>query len=156
MAVVALLSTASASLQGTHSLRHPALRRSQLTGSSLRTPAPVAAPSTLALRGGGDAERVFHFGKAGTDGDASMRDLLGGKGSNLAEMSKIGLSVPPGFTITTQVCHDYNAAGKVQALHSTPYTLCPAPHTLHSKPCTLHPKTSIPNPTPHTLNPITT
>lgn len=125
MAVAALLSTASASLGGTHAtLRHPALRRSQLTASSLRAPAPSAAPSNLALRGGGDEPRVYHFGKAGTDGDSSMRDLLGGKGSNLAEMSKIGLSVPPGFTITTQVCHDYNAAGKV--LHP-PYTLRPNP-----------------------------
>ena len=40
----------------------------------------------------------------------SMKDLLGGKGSNLAEMSKIGLSVPPGFTITTSTCAEYNAA----------------------------------------------
>ena len=46
---------------------------------------------------------VFAFGER-TDGDASMRDLLGGKGANLAEMARIGLPVPPGFTISTDVC----------------------------------------------------
>ena len=47
---------------------------------------------------------VYSFGKNGTDGDASMRNLLGGKGANLAEMAKINLPVPSGFTITTEVC----------------------------------------------------
>ncbi len=52
---------------------------------------------------------VYKFGKSGTDGDQSLRDLLGGKGANLAEMSGIGLPVPPGFTITTEVCtHFYD------------------------------------------------
>ncbi len=46
---------------------------------------------------------VYHFGKT-TDGKADMRNLLGGKGANLAEMSSLGLPVPPGFTITTEVC----------------------------------------------------
>ncbi len=49
---------------------------------------------------------VYSFG-AKTDGDASMRELLGGKGANLAEMARIGLPVPPGFTITTEVCTWY-------------------------------------------------
>ena len=47
---------------------------------------------------------VYSFGANETAGDASMRDLLGGKGANLAEMSKLGLPVPPGFSITTEVC----------------------------------------------------
>ena len=47
---------------------------------------------------------VYRFGSKDTDGDGSMRNLLGGKGANLAEMSRIGLPVPPGFTITTEVC----------------------------------------------------
>ena len=47
---------------------------------------------------------VYNFGKLGTDGKLSMRNLLGGKGANLAEMSGIGLPVPPGFTISTDVC----------------------------------------------------
>src|SRR5579884_152098 len=45
-------------------------------------------------------------------GNASMRDLLGGKGAGLAEMSRVGLAVPPGFTITTAVCNDYRARGR--------------------------------------------
>ena len=52
---------------------------------------------------------VYNFGKTGTDGDASRRNLLGGKGANLAEMSGIGLPVPPGFTLSTDVCtHFYD------------------------------------------------
>ena len=51
---------------------------------------------------------VYFFGEKGSDGDATMKNLLGGKGANLAEMAGIGLPVPPGFTITTEVCTDYN------------------------------------------------
>ncbi|HBN79617.1 MAG TPA: pyruvate, phosphate dikinase, partial [Planctomycetaceae bacterium] len=47
---------------------------------------------------------VYFFGGGKSDGDASMRNLLGGKGANLAEMSNIGLPVPAGFTITTELC----------------------------------------------------
>ena len=50
---------------------------------------------------------IYSFGGGSTDGDAAMRNLLGGKGANLAEMSSIGLPVPPGFTITTEVCSWY-------------------------------------------------
>ena len=50
---------------------------------------------------------VFSFGPQGTDGDAKMRELLGGKGANLAEMTRIGLPVPSGFTIGTNVCTYY-------------------------------------------------
>ena len=50
---------------------------------------------------------VYSFGVNKCDGDASMRNLLGGKGANLAEMATIGLPVPPGFTITTAVCNYY-------------------------------------------------
>ncbi len=52
---------------------------------------------------------VYGFGAGGADGGAKMRDLLGGKGANLAEMSRLGLPVPPGFTITTEVCTHYYA-----------------------------------------------
>jgi pyruvate, orthophosphate dikinase len=55
---------------------------------------------------------VYSFGPGGTDGDAKMRDLLGGKGANLAEMTKIGLPVPAGFTIGTNVCNYYYAHDK--------------------------------------------
>src|SRR5258705_13790943 len=47
---------------------------------------------------------VYLFGKAKTDGNGSMKPLLGGKGAGLAEMCRIALPVPPGFTITTEVC----------------------------------------------------
>ena len=50
---------------------------------------------------------VFNFGFGRADGNAEMRNILGGKGANLAEMNKLGLSVPPGFTISTEVCHYY-------------------------------------------------
>ncbi|MGE5566849.1 MAG: pyruvate, phosphate dikinase [Parcubacteria group bacterium] len=52
---------------------------------------------------------VYSFGGGGADGDASMKNLLGGKGANLAEMSALGLPVPPGFTITTEACVHYYA-----------------------------------------------
>jgi pyruvate,orthophosphate dikinase len=52
---------------------------------------------------------VYSFGNGKADGTADMRNLLGGKGANLAEMSNIGLPVPPGFTITTEVCTHYYA-----------------------------------------------
>ncbi len=54
---------------------------------------------------------VYGFGGGGADGDASMKTLLGGKGANLAEMSALGLPVPPGFTITTEACNHYYANG---------------------------------------------
>ena len=55
---------------------------------------------------------VYFFGGKTADGDGKMRELLGGKGANLAEMCKIGIPVPPGFTITTEVCAAYYDAGK--------------------------------------------
>ena len=51
-----------------------------------------------------DAQFVYNFGDGKADGDGTMKPLLGGKGANLAEMTRIGLPVPPGFTITTEVC----------------------------------------------------
>jgi pyruvate,orthophosphate dikinase len=50
---------------------------------------------------------IYNFGDGSADGKASMKNLLGGKGANLAEMSNLGLPVPPGFTITTEVCKKY-------------------------------------------------
>ena len=50
---------------------------------------------------------VYSFGGGSADGNGSMKNLLGGKGANLAEMARIGLPVPPGFTITTEVCTYY-------------------------------------------------
>jgi pyruvate,orthophosphate dikinase len=55
---------------------------------------------------------VYYFGKLKTEGDGTMKILLGGKGANLAEMTSIGLPVPPGFTITTETCGAYYKAGQ--------------------------------------------
>ena len=52
--------------------------------------------------------RVYQFGNGAAEGDASMSDLLGGKGANLAEMCRLGLPVPPGFTLPTDFCHYFN------------------------------------------------
>lgn len=57
-------------------------------------------------------KRVYTFGNGKAEGKADMRNLLGGKGANLAEMNLIGVPVPPGFTITTDVCNEYYAVGK--------------------------------------------
>jgi len=57
-------------------------------------------------------KRVYTFGNGKAEGRADMRNLLGGKGANLAEMNLIGVPVPPGFTITTDVCNEYFVKGK--------------------------------------------
>jgi len=54
---------------------------------------------------------VYRFGGGDSEGSAQLRDLLGGKGANLAEMANLGLPVPPGFTITTEVCTAWYANG---------------------------------------------
>ncbi|MDO8929205.1 MAG: PEP/pyruvate-binding domain-containing protein, partial [Bacteroidota bacterium] len=55
---------------------------------------------------------VYTFGNGAAEGKADMKNLLGGKGANLAEMNLIGVPVPPGFTITTEVCAIYNKLGR--------------------------------------------
>src|SRR3989338_8008402 len=57
----------------------------------------------------GEKKWVYSFGDSKAEGAASLCDLLGGKGANLAEMSNIGLPVPPGFTVTTEVCTAFYA-----------------------------------------------
>ncbi|XP_027119908.1 pyruvate, phosphate dikinase, chloroplastic [Coffea arabica] len=57
-------------------------------------------------------KRVFTFGKGRSEGNKGMKSLLGGKGANLAEMASIGLSVPPGLTISTEACEEYQQSGK--------------------------------------------
>ncbi len=59
-----------------------------------------------------DVKRVYTFGNKEAEGNGKMRELLGGKGANLAEMNLIGIPVPPGFTITTDVCTEYYKHGK--------------------------------------------
>ena len=59
-----------------------------------------------------EVKRVYTFGDKKAEGNAGMKNLLGGKGANLAEMNLIGVPVPPGFTITTEVCTEYNELGR--------------------------------------------
>ena len=61
-------------------------------------------------------KRVYTFGDGKAEGDAKMRNLLGGKGANLAEMNLLGMPVPPGFTITTEVCNEYTQCGKEEVV----------------------------------------
>src|SRR5260221_1085134 len=67
-------------------------------------PSRAKASVNGAVKGGKTAKYVYTWGNNKADGDGSMKALLGGKGANLAEMTRIGLPVPPGFTITTEVC----------------------------------------------------
>jgi pyruvate,orthophosphate dikinase len=63
-----------------------------------------------------NTKRVYTFGNGQAEGKADMKNLLGGKGANLAEMNLIGVPVPPGFTITTDVCTEYYELGKDQVV----------------------------------------
>ncbi|MDR0613682.1 MAG: pyruvate, phosphate dikinase [Dysgonamonadaceae bacterium] len=64
-----------------------------------------------------EKKRIYLFGNGSAEGRADMKNLLGGKGANLAEMNLIGVPVPPGFTITTEVCTEYNRLGKDAVIH---------------------------------------
>jgi len=61
-------------------------------------------------------KNVYFFGNKAAEGNGKMKDLLGGKGANLAEMNLIGIPVPPGFTITTEICNAYFQIGKEKAV----------------------------------------
>jgi len=85
----------------TQVLRRPAARKSKKTAKAVK----VAVKST-------GKKRVYFFGNAKAEGRGEMKDLLGGKGANLHDMTSMGLPVPPGFTITTETCKDYNDGGQ--------------------------------------------
>jgi pyruvate,orthophosphate dikinase len=76
-----------------------------------KRPAAKAAQAAPA-RAGKSVKRVYFFGAGKAEGNANMKDLLGGKGANLADMTLAGLPVPPGFTITTESCGEYNTLGQ--------------------------------------------
>ncbi|XP_010242550.1 PREDICTED: pyruvate, phosphate dikinase, chloroplastic [Nelumbo nucifera] len=84
-------------------LRSRYRRRAVLTSE----PMPTSEPKPTIIK-----KRVFTFGKGRSEGNKGMKSLLGGKGANLAEMASIGLSVPPGLTISTEACQDYQQNGK--------------------------------------------
>jgi pyruvate,orthophosphate dikinase len=72
----------------------------------------VSAKTAILKKAGKVAKRTFFFGGGKAEGTKEMKNLLGGKGANLAEMANIGLPVPPGFTITTEVCTEFYDGGK--------------------------------------------
>src|SRR5262245_31458712 len=74
-----------------------------------KTPAKTNARPATSVKGG---KIIYFFGKSRCDGKGDMKALLGGKGANLAAMTRIGLPVPPGFTITTDVCTYYYQNGR--------------------------------------------
>src|SRR5271156_2048053 len=73
---------------------------------------PVKPARAKKLKGARPSRWVYAFGGGKADGKSDMRDLLGGKGANLAEMANLGLPVPPGFTIPTSVCSYFYAHDK--------------------------------------------
>ena len=81
------------------------------TGKS-KKPAMHGHLNGIQIKPGKVSKRVYYFGKLKTEGNVKMKDSLGGKGANLADMTSIGLPVPPGFTITTETCAEYYSAGK--------------------------------------------
>src|SRR4029450_4920894 len=90
--------------------RKSAVKKS--SGGSSAARAKAVAPTGKAsksLKAATGTRYVYLFGRK-TDGNGTMKPLLGGKGANLAEMGRIGLPVPPGFTITTEVCTYYYAS----------------------------------------------
>src|SRR6267154_2207980 len=101
----------------------PASARKALKKSPAK-PAPKPVSKAVASKPALDTTKsgkwVFTFGDGKAEGKAEMRDLLGGKGANLAEMANLGLPVPPGFTIPTSVCtyfygHDKTYPGELKA-----------------------------------------
>ncbi len=89
--------------------RKTSTRKPARPTKSAKAPARAAAKARPAGRG---TKYVYFFGDGKADGDRSMKDLLGGKGSGLAEMTSAGLPVPPGFTISTAACMLYYAEGR--------------------------------------------
>lgn len=90
---------------------HCAPQRANKNGSLRVVSKAVSDPPAATADVSASTKRVFTFGNGTADGDASMKTLLGGKGANLAEMSSIGLSVPAGFTVTTETCAQFHENG---------------------------------------------
>src|SRR5512143_3507754 len=92
----------------------PALKNGSKNGhaSAIRVSAKTATLKKPVAAAKGGAKRIYFFGGGKADGTKEMKNLLGGKGANLAEMANIGLPVPPGFTITTEVCTEFYENGK--------------------------------------------
>src|SRR4051794_20920452 len=85
---------------------------SRRPNSAKRKATTRSSRSTTSRRSAKSAKYVYYFGNGRADGNGTMKSLLGGKGANLAEMTRIGLPVPPGFTISTEVCTYFYAHQK--------------------------------------------
>src|SRR3954454_11020500 len=81
-------------------------------GTGIRVSSKTAVLKKAAPTTGKAGKRTYFFGGGKAEGKKEMKNLLGGKGANLAEMANIGLPVPPGFTITTEVCTEFYTGGK--------------------------------------------
>lgn len=93
------------------SVKHAASSNSKKAVKKVARIAGMGVGPTPTLRSK-PGKMVYYFGKSKTEGEANMKMLLGGKGANLADMTSIGLPVPPGFTITTDTCAAYYKAGQ--------------------------------------------
>src|SRR4051812_47237143 len=82
------------------------------TAGLTRKAKPASADASSASSNGHPPKMIYYFGRTKTEGSGKQKQLLGGKGANLAEMTSIGLPVPPGFTITTEVCDLYYKSGR--------------------------------------------
>src|SRR5687767_14268511 len=85
--------------------------KSRISAATTKGKTKTGKSSAAGARAGGGSKavkRVYFFGNAKAEGRAEMKDLLGGKGANLADMTLVPLPVPPGFTITTETCGEYN------------------------------------------------
>jgi len=80
--------------------------------NGIKVSASLSGKTAVLKKAGKVAKRTFFFGGGKAEGTKEMKNLLGGKGANLAEMANIGLPVPPGFTITTEVCTEFYEGGK--------------------------------------------
>ena len=87
----------------------------QPMATTVRKKSTASRSSKKDAKGGKSGRMIYYFGAKKCDGDGTMKAIIGGKGANLAQMTKIGLPVPPGFTITTEACRSYLAAGKEPA-----------------------------------------
>ena len=97
---------AKSSSNGRATLKAPAKGRMNLSSKGAKGKAAKKPAGKKAVK------RVYFFGNGKAEGNAGLKDLLGGKGANLADMTLVPLPVPPGFTITTETCGDYNDAGQ--------------------------------------------
>src|SRR6187549_4210736 len=86
-----------------------ATKAKKVVAHAAKPPAKKTAAKKPAARAG---KYVYFFGAGKADGDRTLRDLLGGKGANLAEMTNAGLPVPPGMTITTAACNLWFEKGR--------------------------------------------